>query len=47
MAKFWTCPYCQENLDFGEKCECIKTKEKINRLHDEALNILARKEEEK
>lgn len=22
MAKYWTCPYCGDNLDFGEKCDC-------------------------
>lgn len=19
---YWTCPYCNANLDFGEKCNC-------------------------
>lgn len=22
MSYFWTCPYCEANLDPGEKCEC-------------------------
>ena len=20
--KYWTCPYCKANLDFGERCDC-------------------------
>lgn len=20
--KYWTCPYCKSNLDFGEQCNC-------------------------
>lgn len=26
MAKYYTCPYCGANLDFGEKCECEEIK---------------------
>ena len=25
--KYWTCPYCKANLDFGERCECDSKKE--------------------
>ena len=21
---FWTCPFCQSNLDLGEKCDCLE-----------------------
>lgn len=24
MAKFISCEFCGANLDFGEKCDCIK-----------------------
>ena len=27
---YWTCPYCQANLDPGESCDCKKEKETIN-----------------
>lgn len=24
---YWTCPYCEANLDPGESCDCRKEKE--------------------
>lgn len=27
---YWTCPYCNANLDPGEKCDCTKEKENNN-----------------
>lgn len=30
MSYFWTCPYCEANLDPGEKCECQEQKEETN-----------------
>ena len=26
MSFFWTCPYCEANLDHGEKCDCQELK---------------------
>lgn len=26
MSYFWTCPYCEANLDHGEKCDCQEHK---------------------
>ncbi len=28
MAKYKVCAYCNANLDFGEQCDCQKTKRK-------------------
>ena len=25
--KYWTCPKCGANLDFGEKCDCKEEKD--------------------
>ena len=23
MAQYWTCPWCGDHLDHGERCECM------------------------
>ena len=28
MAQYWTCPYCGDHLDLGEKCYCFLEKER-------------------
>lgn len=25
--QYWTCPFCHNNLDYGEKCDCQQEKE--------------------
>lgn len=38
---YWTCPFCDSNLDFGEKCDCLQQKQKkINKKHQETMKIL-------
>jgi hypothetical protein len=37
MSYFWTCPYCEANLDPGEKCEC-QEHEYINKIHHKKLS---------
>lgn len=41
--QYWTCPYCEANLDFGEKCDCLEIASinaKIHKAHKKAMNIL-------
>lgn len=51
---FWTCPFCDANLDFGERCDCLDTeqgrqkilddtRERINKLHEETMQLLGGK----
>lgn len=40
MGYFWTCPYCESNLDNGEKCNCRnQTKEERQQEKSQALLI--------
>ena len=39
MSYFWTCPYCEANLDHGERCETCGCNEldDMNRKHHKHL----------
>ena len=35
---YWTCPYCESNLDHGEKCDCqtiIPPNTRLAQLHQQ------------
>lgn len=36
MSYYWTFPYCEANLDPGEKCDC-REQEAINQKHHKHL----------
>lgn len=46
MAKYYECPICGANLDFGEKCDCMKTKEKIENLYEKTMSLLDEKKDD-
>jgi hypothetical protein len=33
MSYFWTCPYCEANLDPGEHCDCQEQEDANRRYH--------------
>ena len=45
MSYFWTCPYCEANLDPGEKCNC-QEQEDTNRKYHKRLNKFIKNMEE-
>ena len=35
--QYYTCPYCQANLDPGEKCDCMEQRRKKEAAGEEAM----------
>lgn len=47
MAYMVTCPFCEKEYPFGEKCNCLRIKQQQNRLntiHKKNISILKREE---
>ncbi len=45
MSYFWTCPYCEANLDPGEHCDC-QEQEVINQKHHRHLKQFSKNMED-
>lgn len=37
--QYWTCPFCHNNLDYGEKCDCEREQEKKIGLFDGKISL--------
>lgn len=39
--RYWTCPLCHANLDFGEKCDCVEeTERKRQKIRNNTRKVL-------
>ncbi len=38
--QYWTCPYCGNNLDPGEKCDCREREEELKKQEEEIGQLL-------